>query len=72
MDQNPSYIKTVNKTPDDCGTNTCTGNVIIVLNEHNIHIHCNVPQLLIHHTNRLNRMATCMLQVMCPVYVQLP
>ena len=41
--------------------------------EHNnTHIHYNIPQLLIHHTSRLNRMATCMLQVMCPVHVQLP
>ena len=40
--------------------------------EHNnTHIHCNIPQLLIHHKNRLNWMGTCMLQVMCPVHVQL-
>ena len=28
MDENPSYcVTTFNKTPDDCGTNMCTGNI---------------------------------------------
>ena len=35
----------------------------------NTHIHCYIPQLIIHHTNRLNLMATCMLQVKCVQYM---
>ena len=28
MDDNPSYcVTTFSKTPDDCGTNMCTGNI---------------------------------------------
>ena len=28
MDENPSYcVTTFNKTPDECGTNMCTGNI---------------------------------------------